>query len=154
MVLQNVRKPINVYGDSALADCDVSRPLTTMGNSPDDPAQYDYWDHVDYIIDLARQKGIYMAMVPVWGSNVRNGSVTREQAGKYAAWLAERYTDRTNVIWVNGGDINGSDSTAIWNSIGSIIRHISPRQLITFHPFGRTQSSLWFHTEPWLSMKP
>jgi hypothetical protein len=150
MVIQNVRKAVNVYGDSALIDHDVERPLTTTGNSVDDPEQYDYWDHVDYLIDLAREKGLYMALVPIWGSNVRNGSITREKAGKYAAWLAGRYKDKSNVIWVNGGDINGSDSTAIWKTIGSVLRQISPGQLITFHPFGRTQSSKWFHNETWL----
>ncbi|MGD0343247.1 MAG: glycoside hydrolase family 140 protein, partial [Bacteroidales bacterium] len=150
MVLQNVRKAVNVYGDSALINHDIARPLTSAGNSPDDTAQYDYWDHVDYLINLAQKKGLYMALVPVWGSNVRNGSVTREKAGKYAAWLARRYKDKPNVIWINGGDINGSDSTAIWKTIGSIIRQTSPGQLITFHPFGRTQSSKWFHNETWL----
>jgi hypothetical protein len=150
MVLQNVRKAVNVYGDSALINHDVARPLTSAGNSPDDTAQYDYWDHVDYLISLAQKKGLYMALVPVWGSNVRNGSVTREKAGKYAAWLAGRYKDRPNVIWINGGDINGSDSIVIWKTIGSIIRQTSPGQLITFHPFGRTQSSKWFHNETWL----
>jgi hypothetical protein len=150
MVIQNVKKAVNVYGDSALIDRDIERPLTTTGNSLDDPGQYDYWDHIDYLIDLAHKKGLYMALVPLWGSNVRNGSITRDKAGKYAAWLAARYKEKSNVIWLNGGDINGSDSTAFWNTIGSAIRQISPGQLITFHPFGRTQSSKWFHNETWL----
>jgi hypothetical protein len=150
MVLQNVSKAVNAYGDSALINGDISRPLETEGNRPDDPEQYDYWDHVDYIIKLAHEKGLYMALVPVWGSNIRNGNITREKAGRYAAWLAGRYKDRNNIIWLNGGDIKGSDSTATWNLIGSAIRQISPGQLISFHPFGRTQSSQWFHNEGWL----
>jgi len=150
MVLHNIKKAVNVYGDSALTDQDISRPLTTPGNLADDMAQYDYWDHVDYLINMAQKKGLYLALVPIWGTNVKGGSVTREQAGKYAAWLAERYKDKSNVIWVNGGDIKGSDSTGIWNTIGSTIRKISQRQLITYHPFGRTQSSEWFHNEKWL----
>jgi hypothetical protein len=150
MVLHNVKKAVNVYGDSALIDQDIERPFTTAGNSVDDPDQYDYWDHVDYLISLAREKGLYIALVPLWGSNVRNGSITSEKAGKYAAWLANRYKDLSNVVWLNGGDIKGTDSTAIWQTIGSTIRQASPKQLITFHPFGRTQSSQWFHNEPWL----
>jgi hypothetical protein len=150
MVLHNVKKAVNFYGDSALINCNIDQPLTTTGNSPDDPAQYDYWDHIDYLINLAQKKGLYMAIVPVWGTNIRNGSVTGEKAGKYALWLAERYKDKSNVIWINGGDIRGSDSTAIWNTMGSVIRQNCPGQLITFHPFGRTQSSTWFHDETWL----
>jgi hypothetical protein len=150
MVLQDIKKAVNVYGDSALINQDIERPLTTTGNSVDSPDQYDYWDHIDYLIDLAQKKGLYMALVPLWGSNVMNGSITREKAEKYAAWLAERYKDKSNVIWVNGGDIKGSDSTTIWKTIGSALKQTSPKQLITFHPFGRTQSSEWFHDELWL----
>ncbi len=150
MVLQDVKKAVNIYGDSALINHDVEHPLVTAGNSVDYPEQYDYWDHLDYLIDLAREKGLYMALVPLWGSNVRSGSITREKAGKYAAWLTGRYKDRSNIIWLNGGDIKGSDSIVIWNTIGSTIRNICPDQLITFHPFGRSQSSQWFHNETWL----
>jgi hypothetical protein len=150
MVLQNVMKEVNVYGDSALVNHKIDEPLLTPGNSPNNPEQYDYWDHADYLIKLAAKKGLYMALVPVWGSNVRSGRVTIEQARKYASWLAERYKDQPNIIWLNGGDVKGSDSTAIWNEIGSAIRHVSPTQLISYHPFGRTQSSEWFHIEAWL----
>jgi hypothetical protein len=150
MVLHNVSKAVNVYGDSALINHAIEQPLTTPGNSADNPEQYDYWDHVDYLIKLAGEKGLYMALVPVWGSNIRSGRISIEKAGKYAAWLAARYKDKSNVIWLNGGDIKGSDSTAIWQTIGSSIRKVSPKQLISFHPFGRTQSSEWFHNETWL----
>ena len=149
MVLHNILKEVNAYGDSALINHNVATPLTTPGNSPDNAEQYDYWDHVDYIIKSAREKGIYMALVPVWGSNVKGGHVTKEQAWKYGDWLTKRYKDEPNVIWINGGDIKGSDSTSVWQTIGSVIRQ-NTKQLITFHPFGRTQSSTWFHNESWL----
>lgn len=149
IVLHNVELK-NYYGDSALVHRDVSRPLLTHGSSYDNPEEYDYWDHVDYIIDLAGQKGIYMALVPVWGSNVRGGRVNREQADSYSAWLAKRYADNTNIIWLNGGDVRGSDSTVIWNLMGENIRSYAPDHLITFHPFGRTMSSMWFHKASWL----
>jgi hypothetical protein len=51
---------------------------------------------------------------------------------------------------MNGGDVRGSDSTAIWNIIGNTIKQTNKDQIITYHPFGRTQSSEWFHNEPWL----
>lgn len=140
----------NAYGDSALVNLDVTRPLTTPGNDPADPEAYDFWDHVDYIVDLAAEKSMYMAMVPVWGSIVKKGGVTVEQADVYSKWLADRYKDRPNVIWLNGGDIRGSDSTAVWQIIGENLRKYDPNHLITFHPFGRSRSSTWFHNAPWL----
>jgi hypothetical protein len=150
MVIHDVKHAVNVYGDSALVNGDVSLPLTTPGNSPDEPAAYDYWDHVDYIIDMAEKKGLYMALVPVWGSNVRGGLVSSAQAEKYAKWLAGRFRDKTNIIWLNGGDVKGSDSTVVWEIIGSTIKKANPGQLMTYHPFGRTKSSTWFHNAEWL----
>lgn len=149
MVLHGLNA-VNVYGDTALIDNKVDQPLVTPGSSFDDPAQYDYWDHIDYVLSLAASKGIYMALVPVWGSNLRAGNVNRNEAEKYAEWISRRYGQRSNVIWLNGGDVRGSDSTAIWNTMGSTIRKNAKSQLITFHPFGRTQSSAWFHNEEWL----
>ncbi len=149
MVLHTVAA-INVYGDSALINKNVATPLSTPGNSFSDAVQYDYWDHVDYIIDLAAQKGLYLALVPVWGSNVKSGWVSRENAGTYAKWLADRYKNKWNIVWLNGGDIKGSDSAETWKIIGSTLKANDPNHLISFHPFGRTTSSQWFHNEPWL----
>lgn len=149
MVLHNVKLK-NFYGDSALVNQDVAQPLVTPGSSHENHEEYDYWDHVDFIINLAENKGIYMALVPVWGSNVRGGKVSREQADIYSAWLAKRYADKNNVIWLIGGDVRGSDSTATWNLMGDNIRNYAPDHLITFHPFGRTRSSMWFHHASWL----
>lgn len=149
MVLHTV-SAANVYGDSALVNKNVAKPLTPAGNNFANAAEYDYWDHVDYIVDLAGKKGLYMAMVPVWGTNVKNGWVKREDAATYAAWLAERYKNRWNIIWLNGGDIKGSDSAETWKIIGSTLKAKDPAHLVTFHPFGRTSSSEYFHAEPWL----
>lgn len=150
IVLHNIKNAVNTYGDSALINYNIDQPFTTSGNSPDDSEQYDYWDHIDYIINLASTKGLYIALVPIWGSNIKSGNVTKEKVVKYITWLVNRYKDKPNIIWINGGDIKGSDSISIWKAIGKTIRKISPKQLITFHPFGRTQSSDWFHEETWL----
>lgn len=150
MVIHDIKNTRNIYGDSALSGMNLSQPLTTEGNSSEDPDQYDYWDHVDYIIGKAEENGVYMALVPVWGSNVRAGHVTLEEARIYATFLAERYKDKSNIIWLNGGDVRGSDSTAVWNVIGNTIDQIDKNHLITYHPFGRSMSSDWFHNESWL----
>lgn len=149
MVLHTVPS-VNAYGDSSLVNGDISKPLVTEGNNPENAEEYDYWDHIDYIIDRAADKGIYMALVPVWGTPVKEGQVSTEQAGKYAAFLAERWKDRTNIIWLNGGDIKGSDSISVWKRIGETIKSIDSVNLMTYHPRGRTASSDWFHNEPWL----
>ena len=141
---------LNFYNDSALIDQNVAKPKITEGNEFKDTVQYDYWDHVDYIIGKAADKGIYVGLVPVWGSNVKAGHVSSQQAEEYARFLAKRYYNHTNIVWLNGGDVRGSDSIQVWQTIGKTIKKFAPGQLVTFHPFGRTQSSTWFHDEPWL----
>lgn len=139
----------NVYRDSSLVHADVSKPATTPGDDYKDSLAYDYWDHVDYIIDQAAERGLYMALVPVWGTNVKNGKVKEAQAKIYAEFLAKRYRDKWNIIWLNGGDIKGSDGLKVWTTIGETLRANDPNHLITFHPRGRTASSQWFHNAEW-----
>jgi len=140
----------NKYGNLALISEDVSRPDTPAANAGKDSAQYSYWEHIDYMISKAEEKGLYMALVPVWGTNVKKGAVSPAQAKHYAEFLARRYRNRPNIIWLNGGDINGSDSIKVWQTIGETLRANDHEHLITFHPRGRTQSSYWFHNASWL----
>ena len=140
----------NAYNQFALFDNDVARPLTTIGNDVNDSLQYDYWDHVDYIVELAAKKGLYLGLVPIWGSNVRAGRANVEQAEQYARFLAERYGTKTNIVWLNGGDVRATDAMPVWQKIGKTLKAYAPKQLMTFHPFGRTQSSTWFNNESWL----
>lgn len=140
----------NVYGDSALVAKDISKPLVTEGNSFDNPEAYDFWDHVDYALDVAEDQGLYLGLVPVWGSPISGGKVSLEQAKTYATFLAERFKDRKNIIWLNGGDTFGNKNTETWQAIGSILKTKNPESLVTFHPRGRTDSSDDFHNENWL----
>ncbi|HJX71279.1 MAG TPA: glycoside hydrolase family 140 protein, partial [Bacteroidales bacterium] len=150
MVLHDVNAAVNIYGDSALINNDIATPLESEGSDFEDSLQYDFWDHVDHVVSLAAEKGLYMAMVPVWGSNVKSHNIGIEQARTYATWLTERYKGKTNIIWLNGGDINGSDTIDVWNAIGYSLREYDPDHLVTYHPRGRTQSSWWYHDELWL----
>lgn len=143
-------KETNAYGDSALTAQNLAQPKTTSGNSPTNPDEYDYWDHIDWIVDQAASKGLYVAMVPIWGSVVKEKKYTPEQAKVYADFLAKRYRDKPNVIWMNGGDIAGNEFKEVWNTIGSTLHNEDTNHLVTYHPRGRTQSSTWFHQEDWL----
>src|SRR5438067_105314 len=58
----------NPYGKLPLIDRDPTRPATTPGANPSKTAEYDYWDHVDYVIAEANRNGIYVGLLPTWGS--------------------------------------------------------------------------------------
>jgi len=145
MVLHTLRA-VNVDGDSALVNGDIAKPKTKEYGS----TGHDYWSRIDFVINEAANRGIYLALVPVWGSNVKEGKVTVAQAGVYAKFLAERYGKYNNIIWLNGGDIKGSDGLEVWNTIGANIKKYDHKHLVGFHPRGRTSSSEWFQQAPWL----
>lgn len=148
-MLLHTLKAKNVYGNSALEEGNVAKPL--LGDTTqEDSTRLAYWALVDYAVKKAAEKNIYLALVPVWGTNVKEGGVSTEQAKAYATFLANRYASAPNIIWLNGGDLKGSDSIQVWKTIGNTINQLDSNHLITFHPRGRTTSSEWFHEAPWL----
>ena len=58
----------DAYGSLPLVDLDPTRPAVTPGADPRNPKQYDYWDHVEYIVDEANRQGLYIGMLPSWGA--------------------------------------------------------------------------------------
>lgn len=132
----------NAFGRPSFEGGDFSRPLT---GEPDG-----YWEYIDRVFGIAEKKGIYLAVVPVWGSIVRSGGLDARTAAAYGEFLARRYGGRPNVVWIIGGDTHGSDQTDVWDALAASIRRTDPNHLMTFHPFGRTRSAQWFHRRPWL----
>jgi hypothetical protein len=149
MVLHDVKNK-NAYGDYTLKNANAGTPNITPGKSFSDTAAYDYWDHVQFIIDEANKRAMYMALVTVWGSNVKNGKVNMTNAEAYAKFLAERFKNKSNIIWVDGGDIPGNEGMDVWKKIATTIKKYDDKHLMTFHPRGRYSSSDWFHNESWL----
>ncbi len=156
----------NAYGYAAFESNDYTRPRIVAG--PDN----DYWDMADWFVDQAAAHGMYLAWLPIWLASypdshplVKDPSVSY----RYGHFLGSRYGNRTNIIWVLGGDappdrdviqprrlamiramaegiadgVNGEDrqdGKADWSTT-----------LMTYHPRGGGQSSSKvLHKEPWL----
>ncbi len=110
----------------------------------------EYWKLCDDIIEMAEELGLFMGLLPAWGSFVKNGVITTENASAYAMYLADRYRNRKNIIWIIGGDVRGDAGMDTFRLLATTLKNENPDRLMTFHPFGRTASSLWFHEDPWL----
>ena len=126
-------------------------PALTDGN----PARPDlrpngYWDHVDWVLDQAARRGLWLAMLPSWGSLVKTGVLNAGNAAGYATFLAHRYRGKPSVIWILGGDVMGDVHPEVFRLLGKTLRAEDPNHLISYHPFGRTESLTWFNQEPWL----
>jgi hypothetical protein len=133
----------NVFGQSSFPDGFNFKNINRQG-------VYGYWDHLDYIIHTAENNGIYIGMVCIWGSNISGQRINVKQAEAYAAFLANRYKDVPNIIWIMGGDIPGNIHPEIYEAMAKTIRSIDKNHLMTFHPRGRTTSAKWFNDAEWL----
>ncbi len=133
----------NVYGQS-------SHPFGYDFSKIDRPGVYGYWDHMDYIIERAEKYGIYIGMVCIWGGLVKEGLMTEKEAVKYGTFLAKRYKDSPNVVWIIGGDIQGNIKQEVWETLARTIRKIDPGHLMTYHPRGRHTSAEFFPDTEWL----
>lgn len=109
-----------------------------------------YWEFVDRALDIAQELGVYAGLLPAWGSLVKDGVLNEQNIGEYAEFLGSRFEGRPNIIWILGGDVRGDNGPEVFRREADIFRKHNPERLITFHPFGRTSSSLWFHEEKWL----
>ena len=174
----------NAYRDSPLGLTngrhDPAEIVTTPGSDPSDPIAYDYWDHVDYVLDKAAEHGLYVALLPTWGNyvsgttswaiNMSSNIFNVRTARAYGEFLGRRYGHRPNIIWVLGGDRSAvypnGDFRSVWRSMaegigrgatGELLRwneaHPAWDQLLmTYHPrrVDEPGSSLWFHNDAWL----
>ena len=132
----------NIYGQ-------MSHPLPTAAKQSA-AATYGYWDHLDYIVDMAAQHGIYIGMVCIWGGLVKDGKLTVEEAKKYGTFLAKRYSGKPNIIWFMGGDIQGDIKPEVWQTLATTIKSIDKNHLMTYHPRGRYTSAKWWSKAEWM----
>lgn len=115
-----------------------------------DVTRKEFWEHCDKVVKMAEELGLYMALLPSWGAMVKGGVIHEGNIEEFASFVAKRYQNSPNVIWILGGDIRGDIGEGVYKKAGKIFKEITPDKLIGFHPFGRTSSSMWFHEEPWL----
>ncbi|MBL9139453.1 MAG: DUF4038 domain-containing protein [Verrucomicrobiales bacterium] len=149
----------NRQGDRPLVDDDPSRPSVKPG-----PAN-DYWDFVDEVIDLAATKGLRIGFLPTWGKYVTSspfdgkvdGIFNVTNAVAYGRFLGQRYRDRSNLIWILGGDKAPSTpgAVAVWRALARGITEgvaggNDDAVLMTYHTAGPGHVSDYLHDEPWL----
>lgn len=146
----------NAYGRKPLLKNENGEYDPTM---PDTAGENSYWDHVDYIVDKAASLGMYIGFLPTWGDkfNLKWGKgpviFNESNARVYGKWLGERYKDRTNIIWILGGDrpLETAAHFAVVRAMAEGIKEgEGGRFIMTLHPMGGFSSSQSVHDEKWL----
>jgi len=126
--------PANAYGELPFVGDDFTKPNEK------------YWQHVDYIIDAAMQHGVIAMVSPLYlGFNGGNEGwyAAAQEAGAmaiqmYGAFIAARYGNKDNIIWVNGGDFR-PPTLEIPNALAAGILSQDQRHLLTTH-WGRNSA--------------
>lgn len=109
-----------------------------------------YWNFVKDIVHYAKTLGLVFGLLPCWGSVVKKGILHSDNALKYALFLSDFFKDCDNILWILGGDARGDFDIKTYQILGKTLKEKMPYTLITFHPFGRTGSYLWFNDADWL----
>jgi Protein of unknown function (DUF4038)/Putative collagen-binding domain of a collagenase len=156
----------------ALAELDGLHTPNANGVIPlagDDPAKPNaaYFNYIDTLIDLAAKYHLYIALLPTWGDKVYKNRwgigpeiFNSGNAYGYGMWIGTRFKQKTNLIWIIGGDRSpreGSDEVAIWRAMAKGVQEGvggASVALMTFHPQpdGSSSSSQWFEQDGWLDI--
>lgn len=136
----------NRYGAHPLHDNDPTKPNEA------------YLEHVDYIVDSAEAKGLFIGMLPTWGDKWNKAwgkgpeIFTPENARIFGQVLGKRYADKP-IIWILGGDraVENDTHRAIIEAMASgLTEGDGGAHLRTFHPMGGHTSAEYFHEADWL----
>ncbi len=112
------RQGFTVIQTVVLAEFDGLNEPNPLGQRPlvdNDPLRPNeaYFDRVGEIVDEAAARGLYVALLPTWGDKLTGPWGTGPRlfrndnlpvARSYARYLGEKLKDRTNVVWMLGGD--------------------------------------------------
>lgn len=163
----------NAYGKEPFADVDgtdISQPLLTGAPTTDDTnPDYDYWDHIKWLVNRAAYYNLLVVLVPVWyGYAGRDwyGHVTDENAGGYGDFLATIFGGCENVWWMFGGDCNptgdtsevppgldaGPKITATNLIAAAIFDGSSGAPLGMYHGHFESTPRTWFGSEDWYNI--
>lgn len=160
-VTENSGETFSTFGQTAFHNQDPRRPNDA------------YFDRLVEIVDEAASLGMYVALVPVWGDRLTApwGDGPRiftldnlADARAFGRYLGTRLRERTNVLWVIGGDrparlkglkndfLQGiakragfapdHDWTPIWRELTAGVSEATPvRPVTVYHPQGGEFSS-------------
>ncbi|MCR4906249.1 MAG: DUF4038 domain-containing protein [Clostridiales bacterium] len=146
----------NAYGRLPLLTGEGGIPDPTL---PDLAGDYNYFDHVEFIVTEAERRGLMMGILPTWGDKFNNlwgggpEIFTPENAFLYGKWLAGCLKHHDNLVWILGGDrpLTEEKHYAVVDAMAAGLRAgDGGKFLMTYHPMGAQSSSAFVHAKDWL----
>ncbi len=162
----------NVIEAVALAELDGLHTPNAYGNLPfvdntfTQPNEK-YFQYTDSLIDIAAGFHLYIALLPTWGDKIFKDAWGKgpeifnpATAYTYGKWISNLFKNKTNIIWIIGGDRDprpDSKDADTWRALAKGIAENlggNDHAFMTFHPQpkGTGSSSQWFQNDDWLDM--
>ncbi len=147
-----------------LAELDGLNTPNANGDLPfvnNEPTKWNesYFRHVDFVIQEAEKRGLYVGLLPTWGDKFNKAwgvgpeIFTPFNAETYGKMLAHRYSGSNNIVWIMGGDRwpEDEEDKRIIRGMVNGIRKADNLHLITYHPSGGKKATDYFD-EDWLDI--
>lgn len=119
-----------------------------------------YFKRLDHLLTIAEENGITILLFPTYlgymdaGDGwydvlLKNG---KEACRDYALFIAKRYADRPNIIWVIGGDHNPEKAFDHLNIIAETIKSVNENAIITAHCHPYVSPRQMYNDPAWLNL--
>jgi hypothetical protein len=122
----------------------------------------DYWQHVDWLLNEAKSRGMLVLLWPAYlGYNCGNEGWCQQMLAQsdatmsaYGTFIGNRYGSQGNIIWMHGGDADATDygADSKVNAIANaILAADTGNHLASARP-GPNESAREAYDEPWLDI--
>ncbi len=149
LIEHKFRGPVNRYGQG---------PFMTPGDfsQPNDK----YFDHADWVIRKAGEKGIQVFLAPIYLGYIGTdeGWIEEAQANgpaKSRAWgqyVGKRYRNFNNLVWLIGGDRNPNTAREDVDAVVAGIKEFDNRHLFTAHCHPENSAVDQYKNDGWLDL--
>ncbi|HLO58024.1 MAG TPA: DUF4038 domain-containing protein [Bacteroidales bacterium] len=142
----------NAYGEKPfITDNDFSTPNDA------------YFDHAEYVIRKAQDKGIAVFLYPAWlgfddGKGHTEGFYTQmiqngpQKLHTYGEYIGQRFKNMSNVIWVMGGDSPPKDALEGVRAIVEGIQTTAGDQIFSTQNARYSSGITHYHQESWVDL--
>lgn len=122
-----------------------------------------YFAHIDYVIGLARDKGMLVMLTPAylgynggqqgWWPEINTAVNTEAVMESYGRYLGTRYRNYNNILWVMGGDWYGQEALP---KTRSVVRGLQATdqsgRLFTAHNARQESGYTYYGSESWFTV--
>jgi hypothetical protein len=144
----------NVYGDIPFENNDFLCPIITEGNTFGNELQYDWWDHLEYIINECIKRELIVCLLPTWREQWNQKSnLSKNNVFAYGKFIGSRYRHLNKwIIWIMGGDAAPDTENKLLIqrrlakgiAVGVNNKELYDNLMMSYHTFGPSMTNTYY----------